>query len=201
MDRRSLFAGALAATAAGLVFAQSPAPAAQPIRDADVPDIKRTRLGLYLTPQMAADVIRRDPAKVLFVDVRTRGEMQFVGWTPMIDGHVPFVDVTEFWDWDDKNSRFKLDANPTFSADVEALLKAKGLTKADKVIVMCRSGDRSALATNILAEAGFTNVWNQIEGFEGDLSQDGRRSVNGWKNAGLPWLYKLDRAKIYLKGN
>jgi rhodanese-related sulfurtransferase len=61
---------------------------------------------------------------------------------------------------------------------------------------MCRSGDRSARAANLLIDAGFTNVWNQIEGFEGDMSKDGRRTVNGWKNAGLPWTYKLDKSKL-----
>ena len=39
------------------------------------------------------------------------------------------------------------------------------------------------------------------EGFEGDAAKDGpkagQRTVNGWKNAGLPWTYKLDKAKMY----
>jgi rhodanese-related sulfurtransferase len=62
---------------------------------------------------------------------------------------------------------------------------------------MCRSGDRSARAVDALANAGFTNVYSQIDGFEGDLSKDGRRDVNGWKNAGLAWTYKLDKGKLY----
>ena len=48
-----------------------------------------------------------------------------------------------------------------------------------------------------LAEDGFTQVHSVVDGFEGDMSKDGRRSVNGWKNAGLPWSYKLDKAKMY----
>ena len=84
--------------------------------------------------------------------------------------------------------------------DVGRLLAAKGLAKTDRVIVMCRSGDRSARAVEKLAEAGFTRVYNQHEGFEGDLSADGRRSVNGWRNAGLPWTFKPDKAKFYLRG-
>lgn len=162
----------------------------------DVPKDKQTKLGKYLTAKDAAATVAAERAKVLFVDVRTRGEMQFVGMTHEIDGHVPFVEMNEFGEWDDKNSRYRLDANPVFSQSVEKLLAAKGLTKADKVIVMCRSGDRSARAANLLIDAGFTNVWNQIEGFEGDLSKDGHRSVNGWKNAGLPWTYKLDKSKL-----
>jgi hypothetical protein len=48
-----------------------------------------------------------------------------------------------------------------------------------------------------LAEDGFTQVWSVVDGFEGDMSKDGRRSVNGWKNAGLPWSHKLDKARMY----
>lgn len=162
----------------------------------DVPKDKQTRLGKYVTARDAAAMIAAERAKVLFVDVRTRGEMQFVGMTHEIDGHVPFVEMNEFGEWDDKASRYKLEPNPIFSQSVEKLLTAKGLTKADRVIVMCRSGDRSARAANLLIDAGFNNVWNQIEGFEGDLSKDGRRTVNGWKNAGLPWTYKLDKSKL-----
>ncbi len=164
----------------------------------EVPKEKQTKLGLYLTPAKALEVVKTERAKTLFVDVRTRGEVQFVGMTQEVDGHVPFVEMNEFGEWDEANKRYKFDPNPVFSQSVEVLLRAKGLTKADRVIVMCRSGDRSARAVNLLADAGFTNVWNQVEGFEGDLSKEGQRSVNGWKNAGLPWSYKLDKTKVAL---
>lgn len=35
------------------------------------------------------------------------------------------------------------------------------------------------------------------DGFEGDMSKEGRRTVNGWKNANLPWGYSLDQARTY----
>lgn len=162
---------------------------------ASIPKEKQTKLGKYMTPAEAMEVLKTERAKTLFVDVRTRGELQFVGMTQEIDGHVPFVEMSEFGEWDDKNNRYKLEPNPVFSQGIETLLKAKGLTKADRIILMCRSGDRSARAIDLLADAGFTNVWNQVEGFEGDLSPEGRRTVNGWKNAGLPWAYKMDKAK------
>lgn len=51
---------------------------------------------------------------------------------------------------------------------------------------------RSAAAARQLIEAGYTDVWNLIEGFEGDKNPEtGRRELNGWRNAGLPWTYKL----------
>jgi rhodanese-related sulfurtransferase len=69
------------------------------------------------------------------------------------------------------------------------------------VIIYGRSGDRSAAAANLLAEAGMKNVYSVVDGFEGDLAKDGpkagQRAVNGWKNAGLPWSYTLDKKKMY----
>jgi rhodanese-related sulfurtransferase len=37
----------------------------------------------------------------------------------------------------------------------------------DMLLVICRSGGRSAMAINALAKAGFKNVYNIIEGMEG----------------------------------
>lgn len=203
MNRRDVLTLTAAAAIGGIAArAEAQQAAAPPATGphAGIAKAKQTTLGLYMTPREAADMMAREGAKTLFVDVRTRAEMMFTGWTPAIDGNVPFVDVTEFWDWDDKEGRYKLEANATFSQDVGRLLAAKGLAKTDRVIVMCRSGDRSARAVEKLAEAGFTQVYNQHEGFEGDLSSDGRRSVNGWRNAGLPWTFKPDKAKFYLRG-
>ena len=49
----------------------------------------------------------------------------------------------------------------------------------------------------MLTDAGFTTVYSVIDGFEGDMSPQGRRTVNGWKNSGLPWTYKLEKAKVF----
>lgn len=197
MNRRTILSLASVAAAgalAGRAYAQQPAsPPAVPA----VPRPKQTSLGLYMTPREAADAMAKDGARTLFVDVRTRAEMMFTGWAPLIDGNVPFVEVTEFWDWDDKENRYKLEPNATFSQDVGRLLAAKGLARTDRVILMCRSGDRSARAADKLAEAGYTQVYSQYEGFEGDLSPAGHRDVNGWRNAGLPWTFKPDKAKFY----
>jgi rhodanese-related sulfurtransferase len=163
----------------------------------DVPAAKQTKLGKYLTAAEAAEVVKAERSQVLFVDVRARSEIQFVGYTSEIDGVVPWVDVNARGEWDDAGGRLKLEQNPGFSMAVGALLARKGLAKDQKVILICRSGDRSAKAANLLADAGYTNVYSVIEGFEGDLSPDGRRTVNGWKNAGLPWTYKLDKAKVF----
>ena len=65
------------------------------------------------------------------------------------------------------------------------------------VVLICRSGDRSSRGANRLAEEGYTRVYTVTDGFEGDLSPEGRRTVNGWKNVGLPWSYKLDKSRLY----
>ena len=66
-----------------------------------------------------------------------------------------------------------------------------------RFMLMCRSGGRSAMAVNLLAEAGFKHVYQIVDGMEGDAVEDpdsvflGQRLKNGWKNSGCPWTYKL----------
>ena len=165
---------------------------------ASVPEIKRSKLQLYLTPQDAYEIMRKDAAHTLFLDVRTRAEAMYVGMPTMADGLVPYVEHQELMtDWDERRHMYQLMANSDFLPEADSRLKAKGLAKTDPLILICRSGDRSARAANWLAQDGFTRVWSVVDGFEGDMGQDGRRSVNGWKNAGLPWSYQLNREKMY----
>ena len=71
-------------------------------------------------------------------------------------------------------------------------LQPKVGEKSTPIFLICRSGGRSAVAAKQLIRAGYTNVWNLVEGFEGDKDKaTGARSVNGWRNAGLPWTYKI----------
>ncbi len=165
---------------------------------ADIPSSRKTQLGLYLTAVEASRAVAADPGKVLFIDVRTPAELMFVGAPSAIDANVPFADLARPLQWDDKNNRPLFVRNDAFVSTVERRLKEKSLGKSDQVIVMCRSGDRSAKAVDVLASAGFTNVWTVIDGFEGDLSKDGRRDVNGWRNSGLPWTSTLDKSKLDL---
>ena len=169
---------------------------------ASVPEIKRSRLQLYLTAREAHDIYTREPARTLFLDVRTRAEAMYVGVPSDADALVPYVEHQEVMtDWDDRRGMYQLMANSDFLTEAETRLKQKGLTKTDRVILICRSGDRSAHAADLLANAGYTRVYSVVDGFEGDAAKDGpkagQRIVNGWKNAGLPWSYKLDKAKMY----
>ena len=57
-----------------------------------------------------------------------------------------------------------------------------------KVVLLCRSGVRSVAAATAGAQAGFTNLWNIVGGFEGRLDEKRQRNhVEGWRFAGLPW--------------
>ena len=174
-----------------------------PITDwSQLPEIKRSKAARYMTPQEAYALMQQEGAKTLFLDIRTRAEAMYVGMPLIADGLVPYVEHQEFWnEWDDKRTMYKLEPNPDFAAEVGRRLQMKALAKTDRIILICRSGDRSAKAADLLAAHGYTNVISIAEGFEGDLAKEGpqagQRAVNGWKNAGLPWSYKLDKAKMY----
>lgn len=167
-----------------------------------LPDIKRTKLGLYLTPQQAYDMKKATPKAVALFDVRTRAEAMYVGWPGDADALVPFVEHPELMtEWDDKRYMYKLEPNQDFVPELERRLKDMGLGKDATIILICRSGDRSSKAADRLQAAGYGKVYSVAEGVEGDTAKDGakagQRIVNGWKNANLPWTYKLDKAKMY----
>jgi rhodanese-related sulfurtransferase len=167
-----------------------------------VPEAKRSASGLHLTALEAAEMKQRLVNKVLMIDIRTRAEAMYVGMAASVDFLVPVLDFPEFWEWSDQRNEFIQQSNPNFVKDVEKRLAQMGLTKDDPVILICRSGVRSNAASGLLFEMGFKQSYTVIDGFEGDTAKDGpekgHRVVNGWKNAKLPWGYKLDKKKMYL---
>jgi rhodanese-related sulfurtransferase len=157
---------------------------------------KETILGLYVTAKEAYDKWKADPDKVKILDVRTPEEYLFVGH-PAMAWNIPFSLQT--YQWDASKRRLPMKPNPDFLSQVKAVAKP-----ADTILVLCRSGGRSAQAVNRLAEAGFKNVYSVIDGMEGDAVDDpdsvfqGKRMKNGWKNSGLPWTYDLDSDRMRL---
>ena len=168
---------------------------------ASLPDIKKTKLGLYIEAREVPDFLKNHP-KALFLDLRTPEELLFVGTPQGIDGNAPFG-IMNYNKWDDKKKTYVRFPNPDFLSNFEYWAMDKGTEKADPVLLICRSGDRSALGADFLVKQGYTNVWSVVDGFEGDLAKDGpnkgKRAVNGWKNIGLPWSYDLDRARLLLR--
>ena len=122
-----------------------------------------------MPPELAWALFEAGDARL--VDVRTAEERKFVGHVP--DSlHVPWATGTA------------LTRNPRFARELEAKVG-----KDSTVLLLCRSGKRSALAAEAAAKAGFTHVFNVLEGFEGEIDADQHRGgSDGWRYRGLPWV-------------
>lgn len=109
--------------------------------------------------------------KAQLVDVRSAEERKFVGHVPN-SLHVPWATGTS------------LTRNPRFARELE--------TKASKdsvILLLCRSGKRSVLAAEVATKAGFTQVFNVLEGFEGEIDEHQHRGgADGWRFHQLPWV-------------
>ena len=105
------------------------------------------------------------------VDVRTAEERKFVGQVP--DSlHVAWM------------TGLSMTRNPRFVKEFEIKVKDKNSV----VVLLCRSGKRSAAAGEALTKAGFTNIFNIEGGFEGEINEDGQRGLSdGWRFHSLPW--------------
>lgn len=164
--------------------------------DYDVPQGCRTQLGLYVTPTEAYELWLTESEHVKVLDVRTPEEYAFVGH-PAMAVNIPFVMHT--YEWEPEQGRVAIEPNPQFLPEVTSWADVD-----DTILVMCRSGGRAALAVDALATAGYQNVYNILEGMEGERVNDPRsvfhrkRMVNGWKNAGLPWTYDLEPSQLRL---
>ena len=122
-----------------------------------------------LEPEAAWLLFKRGDA--VLVDVRTAEEWKFVG-------HVP---GSHHAAWQTGTALIK---NPRFLKELEQ--KAQ---KSATVLLLCRSGKRSAEAAAAAAKAGFTSVYNVGEGFEGDKNESQQRGeAGGWRVRGLPWV-------------
>lgn len=172
------------------------ASASEEAENSELPKGKQTSLGFYVTSAEAYDKWQAAPDKVKVFDVRTLEEYLFVGHAPMA-WNIPLVFQTHEWDAD--KGHFKMEPNPDFLTEVKKLASPD-----DTILVMCRSGGRSAMAVNLMAESGYKNVYQITDGMEGDAVKDplsvynGKRLRNGWKNSGLPWTYKPDPERVKL---
>lgn len=183
-------------------LAQAGVALAGDIDPASVPAAKQTISKNYLTAKEAATMKQSMGGKALFVDVRTQAELEYVGAADMIDAQIPYM-MDDYTAWDDKKAKYTMSPNSGFLSKMSDATAKAGLDKSSTVIVMCRSGDRSARAADLLTQSGYTKVYSVVEGFEGDQAKDGdhkgQRVVNGWKNAGLPWSYNLNKNKMYIE--
>lgn len=164
-----------------------------------VPEKKQTSLGLYVTAQEAYAMWQADPERVKILDVRTPEEYLFIGHAEMAR-NIPIGFVRYQWNAAKNEPAFV--PNPDFISSVKNRYSA-----TDTLLMICRSGGRSALAANALAKAGFERAYNVIDGMEGDLVNDpasachGKRMKNGWKNSGSPWTYEVNPELLWVSAD
>lgn len=119
-------------------------------------------------PTVAWALAQRGEA--VLVDVRSHEERRFVGEVPSA--------LAVAW-----ASGTSLTRNPRFVRELESKV-----AKDTIVLLLCRSGRRSAQAAEAATLAGFEQVFNVDEGFEGELDDRGQRGrLGGWRFHGLPW--------------
>lgn len=163
--------------------------------ETNLPKAKQTVLGLYVTAKEAYEQWRAAPDSVKIIDVRTPEEFLFVGH-PTMAWKIPVAAQT--YEWNAERQQFPMKPLPDFVARVQVMAKP-----GDTLMVMCRAGGRGAMAANLLAKAGFTTVYNIIDGMEGDANADSEsvaqaQQLNGWKNTGCPWTKKVTPDRMLL---
>ena len=113
----------------------------------------------------------------ILVDVRTEGEWAHIGIPDTAAAGSPRNEPL-FIQWSlaggIPNARF-----------IEQLKLQAPAGEGTELVFLCRSGARSIAAAIAATDAGFTS-YNVLEGFEGEPDRHGDRTVNGWKNRGLP---------------
>jgi rhodanese-related sulfurtransferase len=130
-----------------------------------------------VTPSTAWRMLNEMPDAIL-VDVRTAAEWNFVGFPDLSSVGKQLVEI----EWQ-AFPAMKVDAE--FAGKLDQQLGGK---RDAAVLMICRSGARSAAAAAVMTAAGYANSFNVANGFEGPLDPSGRRgSVAGWKADGLPW--------------
>lgn len=130
-----------------------------------------------LSPKDAWKICQEN-SRALLIDVRSSMEYLFVGH-PVGAIHVHWIDEP---DWV---------VNPNFVTDIRKLMlggMSEDTGSSVPIVLICRSGKRSKEAGLKIIEAGFVNVYNVEEGFEGELDDEHHRSsTGGWRYHGLPW--------------
>ena len=108
----------------------------------------------------------------LFVDVRMEIESLYVGRPPGVV-NVPWYEYP--------------DLQPDAQKFADAVAR-EASSKAQPVLLICRSGKRTLDAGKALEAAGFSDVQHVVHGFEGELDEQFQRStLSGWRFDRLPW--------------
>jgi rhodanese-related sulfurtransferase len=160
----------------------------------------------------AYDMLNTVPDTYL-VDVRTRAEYRFVGH-PFSAYLFPYMFMTNENLKKNGEHEFGFEKNKSFIDEI-----SKVFQKTDNLLILSRDGTRSALAATALFEAGFVNVLDVVDGFEGpqfptfedtnkhkfyrqlakrnNVHHYMHRRQYGWQWWGLPWTYEIDPKYLY----
>ncbi len=129
-----------------------------------------------IAPKQVWDALSNDPHARL-VDVRTDIEWARIGVPDLAGTGKGTVMIS----WQVAPA---MQVNAGFLDD----MKAAGLSPADHIYFLCRSGVRSVAAAQAAQAAGFPHAYNVADGFEGPPDGSGARGrVAGWQADGLPW--------------
>ncbi len=130
-----------------------------------------------ISPSDAWASMQSDPG-VTLIDVRSDMEFLMIGH-PRGAVNVPWIDAP---DWT---------INASFVANVRKALLGRVSANSrvsSPLLLICRSGNRSQDAANLLVGQGLTDIFVVSGGFEGPLDdQHHRNTVAGWRFEGLPW--------------
>lgn len=121
-------------------------------------------------------------ANAVLIDVRTRAEWAFVGLPDLTS--IGKRVLTVEWQTSPENQ-----VDEAFPERLAKALDAAGTEQDSELFFICRSGARSRMAAEAMANAGYGRCRNVADGFEGPLDANRHRGrVAGWKAAGLAWV-------------
>jgi len=160
----------------------------------------------------AFDMLNTLPDTYL-IDVRSREEYQLLGH-PIKGYNFPYMFFTAQFVKEGEKQGYQFQKNRAFLDQV-----SKAFKKTDNLLILGRDGTLSALAVKDLSNAGFKNVYDVFDGFEGpefpyfedpnrhkfyrQLAKRYRipgfehRRHYGWQWWGLPWTYEMDPKYVY----
>ena len=129
-----------------------------------------------VSSQQAWEALSGDE-NALLVDVRTTAEWSYVG-VPDLGAIGKRATLIVWQDF----------PSGEINADFMGELERAAADRDRPVYFLCRSGARSLAAARRAEAAGYRQVFNVADGFEGSPDGAGHRgNMEGWKAAGLPW--------------
>ena len=160
----------------------------------------------------AFDMLNTVPDTYL-IDIRTQAEYQFVGH-PSKAYNFPYMFFTTNFNKDGEKPGYAFIKNKAFLEQI-----GKAFKKTDNLLILDRDGTRSAQAAKELGGAGFKNIFDVEDGFEGpefpffedpnrhkfyrqlakrnNIHGFEHRRFYGWQAWGLPWTYEMDPRYVY----